>query len=57
VLAKLASGLNKPRQQTLVPPASVEALLAPLPLGRLRSLGGKFGEQLAEVGPDGGRAC
>lgn len=47
VLAKLASGLHKPRQQTLVPAAAVGALLAPLPLSRLRSLGGKFGDAVA----------
>jgi DNA polymerase eta len=48
VLAKLASGLHKPRQQTLVPAAEVAGLLAPLPLGKLRSLGGKFGDSLAQ---------
>ncbi len=46
ILAKLASGLHKPAQQTVVPLAAVRALLAPLPIGRLRQLGGKFGEQL-----------
>ena len=46
ILAKLGSGLHKPAQQTLVPLTAVSALLAPLPVGRLRQLGGKFGEQL-----------
>ena len=46
ILAKLGSGLHKPAQQTVVPLAAVAALLAPLPVGRLRQLGGKFGEQL-----------
>ncbi|KAI8465336.1 MAG: hypothetical protein J3K34DRAFT_525446 [Monoraphidium minutum] len=61
VLAKLASGLHKPRQQTLVPSASVRGLLDPLPIGKLRQLGGKFGDALAQrlaggaAGPDGGR--
>jgi hypothetical protein len=41
ILAKLGSGLHKPAQQTLVPAAAVGALLAPLPIGKLRSLGGK----------------
>lgn len=46
ILAKLGSGLHKPAQQTVVPLTAVAALLAPLPVGRLRQLGGKFGEQL-----------
>ncbi len=47
LLAKLGSGLHKPAQQTLVPHAAVPGLLAPLPLTRLRSLGGKYGEEIA----------
>ncbi|KAK9826753.1 hypothetical protein WJX81_005483 [Elliptochloris bilobata] len=46
ILAKLVSGLHKPAQQTVVPLAAVPALLFPLPVGRLRQLGGKFGDQL-----------
>ena len=46
VMAKLASGLHKPSQQTLVPAAAVPQLLGPLPIPKLRQLGGKFGEQL-----------
>jgi hypothetical protein len=57
VLAKLASGLHKPRQQTLVPPVSIEGLLADLALGRLRSLGGKFGDSLAQVRKKRGGRC
>ncbi len=49
ILAKLASGMHKPAQQTVVPLAAVPALLAPLPVGRLRQLGGKFGEQLTHA--------
>jgi nucleotidyltransferase/DNA polymerase involved in DNA repair len=44
ILAKLGSGLHKPAQQTVMPAAAVEALLRPLPLPKLRQLGGKFGE-------------
>eukprot|EP00775_Hariotina_reticulata_P004339 gene4339-4592_t len=46
ILAKLGSGLHKPAQQTLVPAAAVQALLRPLPLPKLRQLGGKFGEEV-----------
>ncbi|KXZ52743.1 hypothetical protein GPECTOR_8g135 [Gonium pectorale] len=41
-----AGGLHKPAQQTVVLGRAVARLLRPLPLARLRSLGGKFGEQL-----------
>ena len=63
ILAKLGSGLHKPAQQTVVPLTAVAALLAPLPVGRLRQLGGKFGEQLtrdlgiATVGAPAGFRC
>ena len=63
ILAKLGSGLHKPAQQTVVPLTAVAALLAPLPVGRLRQLGGKFGEQLtrdlgiATVGAPAGFIC
>lgn len=46
LLAKLSSGLHKPCQQTMVPAGGVPALLAPLPLGKLKGLGGKFGQQV-----------
>ena len=38
--------MNKPNQQTLVVPAMIPLLLAPLPVGRVRGLGGDFGERL-----------
>ena len=41
------TGLRKPAQQTVIPASSVPALLAPLPLSRLRTLGGKLGEEIA----------
>jgi DNA polymerase eta len=47
LLAKLCSGLRKPAAQTLAPAAAVPELLAPLPLARLRGLGGMFGKRVA----------
>lgn len=47
LLAKLCSGMHKPAQQTVICPAAVAATLRDLPLDRLRSLGGKFGERVA----------
>ena len=48
ILAKLASGMHKPSQQTLVSKASVPGLLHDLPLEKLRQLGGKFGEEVMQ---------
>mmetsp|Transcript_14578 Transcript_14578/g.42739 ORF Transcript_14578/g.42739 Transcript_14578/m.42739 type:complete len:792 (-) Transcript_14578:369-2744(-) len=50
-LAKLASGLKKPNRQTLINPLDGEAikkLFHPLKLGRIRGLGGKFGDTVAQ---------
>ncbi|XP_024987950.1 DNA polymerase eta isoform X3 [Cynara cardunculus var. scolymus] len=46
MLAKLASGMNKPAQQTIVPFASVKGLLEPLPIKKMKQLGGKLGSSL-----------
>lgn len=46
ILAKLASGMHKPSQQTLVPLAAIPGLLQDLPIPKLRQLGGKFGDEL-----------
>ncbi|DBA85636.1 TPA: hypothetical protein ACH3X1_005212 [Trebouxia sp. C0004] len=46
ILAKLASGMHKPSQQTLVPLTAVQGLLKDLPIPKLRQLGGKFGDEL-----------
>jgi len=51
-LAKLASGLKKPNRQTIINPMDGHALTTlfhPLPLARIRGLGGKFGNQISEV--------
>lgn len=46
MLAKLASGMNKPAQQTIVPSAAVKELLGPLPIKKMKQLGGKLGDSL-----------
>lgn len=46
ILAKLASGMHKPSQQTVIPAAAIPALLNQLPVSKLRQLGGKFGDDL-----------
>lgn len=48
MLAKLASGMHKPAQQTLVPFSSVPNLLATLPIKKMKQLGGKLGDSLQE---------
>lgn len=46
MLAKLASGMNKPAQQTVVPFSSVKELLGNLPIKKMKQLGGKLGTSL-----------
>lgn len=46
LLAKLASGVHKPNQQTLIPEGGIHRMLEDLPLARLRGLGGGLGEVL-----------
>ncbi|KAL9456642.1 hypothetical protein AB3S75_005795 [Citrus x aurantiifolia] len=46
MLAKLASGMNKPAQQTTVPFSSVKGLLDSLPIKKMKQLGGKLGTSL-----------
>ncbi|XP_059281770.1 DNA polymerase eta isoform X7 [Lycium ferocissimum] len=46
MLAKLASGMNKPAQQTVVPFSSVSKLLGTLPIKKMKQLGGKLGTSL-----------
>ena len=51
-MSKLASGLKKPNRQTLINPCdetTLQKLFHPLPLGRIRGLGGKFGDKVEEV--------
>ncbi|XP_077018001.1 DNA polymerase eta isoform X2 [Tamandua tetradactyla] len=49
VLAKLACGLNKPNRQTLVSQGSVPQLFSQMPIGKIRSLGGKLGASVIET--------
>ncbi|CAN1166448.1 DNA polymerase eta [Linum perenne] len=46
MLAKLASGMNKPAQQTVVPLPSVDGMLNSLPIKKMKQLGGKLGSSL-----------
>ncbi|KAF3620333.1 DNA polymerase eta [Capsicum annuum] len=46
MLAKLASGMNKPAQQTVVPFSSICKLLGMLPIKKMKQLGGKLGTSL-----------
>lgn len=47
ILAKLACGFNKPNKQTVLPHANVSTLYKELPVRKIKSLGGKFGETLS----------
>lgn len=49
LLAKMACGLHKPAQQTIVLPDMVESLFRDLPLDRLPGLGGDLGAQVKEA--------
>lgn len=50
LLAKFASAQNKPNQQTIVPISAVPALMADVPLRKLRGLGGKLGKEVEALG-------
>ncbi|XP_063700810.1 DNA polymerase eta [Culicoides brevitarsis] len=49
ILAKLTAGMHKPNQQTLLPVRKVPELYSTLPVGKVKGLGGKFGEQVCET--------
>ncbi|EDW40583.1 GL25322 [Drosophila persimilis] len=49
ILAKLAAGLNKPNKQTILPLAEIPGLFDSLPVGKIKGLGGKFGEVVCET--------
>lgn len=49
ILAKLAAGMNKPNKQTILPLAEIPPLFDKLPVGKIKGLGGKFGEQVCET--------
>lgn len=48
IIAKLGAGLHKPNQQTILPQDGIASLFETLPLRKIRSLGGKFGEKLSQ---------
>lgn len=48
LLAKYASGMHKPFQQTIVPTLAVKQLLADIPINMLNGFGGKQGIRLIE---------
>ncbi|KOC59820.1 DNA polymerase eta [Habropoda laboriosa] len=48
ILAKLACGLHKPNQQTILPATAVSSLYSTLPIKKVRNLGGKFGDIVIE---------
>ncbi|XP_037937247.1 DNA polymerase eta [Teleopsis dalmanni] len=48
ILAKLACGINKPNKQTILPLSEIPRLFETLPLGKIKGLGGKFGEDVCE---------
>ncbi|XP_016959518.2 DNA polymerase eta [Drosophila biarmipes] len=49
ILAKLAAGMNKPNKQTILPLAETAGLFDSLPVGKIKGLGGKFGEVVCET--------
>ncbi|CAN2387505.1 cellular response to UV-C [Pristimantis euphronides] len=49
VLAKLTCGLNKPNRQTILSQSGVPGLFSQLPIGKIRHLGGKFGDSIKEL--------
>lgn len=50
LVAKLASAMNKPYNQTVVPARALAPLMATLPLRKIRGLGGKWGAALDAAG-------
>ncbi|EDW19040.1 DNApol-eta [Drosophila mojavensis] len=49
ILAKLAAGMNKPNKQTILPLAQIPPLFDQLPVGKIKGMGGKFGETVCET--------
>jgi len=50
-LSKLASGMKKPNRQTIINPDddhALQTLFHPLPIGRIRGLGAKFGVEVSK---------
>ncbi|XP_065161729.1 DNA polymerase eta isoform X1 [Atheta coriaria] len=48
ILAKLTAGLHKPNKQTILPHESIQKLYENLSIKKIRSMGGKFGNEVME---------
>lgn len=48
MLAKLACGLHKPNQQTVLPMESVPLLWSKTKISKVRNLGGKLGDSIVK---------
>ena len=48
MLAKLVCSLHKPNKQTVLPKESVDLFLKDVPIRKINSLGGKFGNDLID---------
>lgn len=48
ILAKLACGINKPNKQTILPLSQIPTHFETLPIGKIKGLGAKFGEEICE---------
>lgn len=48
IIAKLCCGFNKPNKQTVVPIDSVAGLFTKLEINKVKSLGGKLGEEICQ---------
>ncbi|XP_066153822.1 DNA polymerase eta isoform X2 [Euwallacea fornicatus] len=48
ILAKLVCGLHKPNKQTILPHEAVPELYKNMPIKKITSLGGKFGDEIME---------
>ena len=49
MLAKLACGIHKPNQQTILPQSEVHKLFTGLKVSKLRGLGGKLGDNIVDA--------
>lgn len=54
MLAKIASAMHKPNQQTVVPGSEVERIMQTMPLSRVPGFGGKLGSALEDLLSEGG---
>lgn len=50
ILSKIASAMNKPNNQTVVPVHAVAKVMTSLPLKKIRNFGGGVGQKLEALG-------